>query len=156
MSATDEPHLAAAPLPLPASAQDTAPAGPPPAGRGVLASDDEREAAVARLHYGLGEGRLDLAETDARVAAAYAARYRGDLPSLLADLPDSGPAESDTPTWTAVWTSLVWRTRLTRLGPASSAEAPPTPAQCRTAAVLVVSAAVWVTICAVLGAVLVR
>ena len=58
----------------------------------VRASDADRADTVARLHHALGEGRLDLAETDERVAAAYAARYRSELPPLLADLPDAiGP-----------------------------------------------------------------
>src|SRR5437867_6344007 len=102
MSATDEHRVAGEPLPAPAPAED-----PPPAARGVRASDAEREAAVARLHHALGEGRLDLAEADTRVAAAYSARYRSELPPLLADLPDSGPAEPDTPTWAAVWIALL-------------------------------------------------
>jgi hypothetical protein len=141
MSATDEHHLAGEPLLSPVPAE-----GPSPADRGVRASDAEREAVVARLHHALGEGRLDLAETDMRVAAAYAARYRSDLSPLLADLPDSA----------AVWISLVWRSRLTLLGPGRSAETPPTPAQCRTAAALVAAAVVWVMICALLGAALVH
>jgi hypothetical protein len=53
----------------------------------VRASDAEREAAVARLHHALGEGRLDLTETDRRIAAACAAVFREDLPPLLADIP---------------------------------------------------------------------
>ncbi len=61
---------------------------PPPSP--LRASDGEREATVARLHQALAEGRLDLAETEERVTAAYAARHRDELPPLLADLPSSG------------------------------------------------------------------
>jgi hypothetical protein len=42
------------------------------------ASDAEREDTVARLHHALGEGRLDLAETEERSVAAYAAQYRDE------------------------------------------------------------------------------
>ncbi|MGI8532824.1 MAG: DUF1707 SHOCT-like domain-containing protein, partial [Geodermatophilaceae bacterium] len=39
----------------------------------------EREAAVERLHTAVGEGRLDVAEFDERVAQVYVARTAGDL-----------------------------------------------------------------------------
>lgn len=85
----------------------------PTASAGMRASDAEREDTIARLHQALAEGRLDLAETDERVAAAYAARYRDELPPLLADLPHSGSAPSGAwsaaPAWTELWTSTVWR-----------------------------------------------
>jgi hypothetical protein len=77
------------------------------------ASDAEREAAVTRLHHVLGEGRLTLAEADERVAAAYAAQYRDELPRLLADLPE--PA-SENRAWSAAsapaWVDAV----MSRLG----------------------------------------
>ena len=50
----------------------------------LRASDADREATVAALYRALGEGRLDLDETDQRVAAAYAARHCDQLPPLLA------------------------------------------------------------------------
>ena len=75
MTAFDE---AATPVP-------TTPAPTPPTP--VRASDADRNDVVDRLQHALGEGRLDLAETEERVTAAYAARYRSDLPPLLADLP---------------------------------------------------------------------
>jgi hypothetical protein len=56
----------------------------------VRASDAEREDAVAALQRALGEGRLELDETDVRLTAAYSARYRHELVSLLDDLPDTG------------------------------------------------------------------
>lgn len=50
-------------------------------------SDADRESVVRRLRRAVGEGRLTLAEFDERVAATYAARTRGDLDELTADLP---------------------------------------------------------------------
>lgn len=47
----------------------------------------EREAAVERLHTAVGEGRLDVAEFDERVAQVYVARTAGDLAPITADLP---------------------------------------------------------------------
>lgn len=61
----------------------------------VRASDAEREDTVARLHHALGEGRLDLAETEVRVAAAYVARYRSELSPLLPA--DMGGSRSPSP-----------------------------------------------------------
>jgi hypothetical protein len=55
--------------------------------RAVRAGDDDREGTVRRLQRGLAEGRLDVAEFDERVRAAYAARTLGELADLTADLP---------------------------------------------------------------------
>jgi hypothetical protein len=117
----------------------------------VRASDAEREDAVARLHAALGEGRLDLAETEERSVAAYAARFRDELPALLADLPGTlcAPGDSGAPAWRDVWVSIVWRARATLLGAADR----PNPAQCRTAVWLTALAMVWMTVWAVVGAV---
>lgn len=115
----------------------------------VRASDAEREAAVVRLHEALGDGFLDLDETDERVAAAYAARHRGDLTALTADLPDRPTTSA--PTWADVWTSAVWRARITLLGDAPE---PPTARQNRTAALLVVLVVLWLVACFVAGAAL--
>ena len=80
---------------------------------GVRASDRERQDVVDRLHRALGEGRLDLDETDARVAAAYAARTREDLVPLVADLPpDDEIADGKAPDRAAIWTSVVWRLQM--------------------------------------------
>ena len=113
-------------------------------------SDAEREDTVARLHQALGEGRLDLAETEERSAAAYAAQYRDELPLLLADLPQPGATRigSDAPSWSELWVSAVWRARIAALGASDR----PTTAQCRTAALLVALAALWTIACAFLGA----
>lgn len=130
------------------------PVEPPPTSlNGVRASDAERQDVADRLHHALAEGRLDLAETDARVAAAYAAPYRDDLTPLLADLPrDDGGADA-APTWAAIWTSTVWRARMA-LDPTARNERP-TPRQCGNAALLAAVLLVWMAACAVLGAVLV-
>lgn len=120
---------------------------------GVRASDEEREATVARLHAAVGEGRLLLSEGDDRVAAAYATTYRHELPMLLADLPESGhrvgSPRSGAPNWPEVWTSIVWRARVAAFGAAAG---PPDDAQRRLAGLLVALTAVWFLLCAVLGA----
>lgn len=121
----------------------------PPAPTRMRASDTEREETVARLHRALGEGRLDLAENEARVAAAYAVHYRDELPPLLADLPDRDTdAWAQAPAWSDLWVAAVWRVHATLLGEVDR----PTPGQSRTAAILVVLAALWTTVCAFLGA----
>jgi len=118
----------------------------------VRASDIEREETVARLHDALGAGRLDLAETEERVAAAYTAQYRADLEPLLADLPDaSATPPSAAPAWSALWTSAVWRAR-TALWRSAGPAAPPTPHESRIAAVLLVLAVLWMIAWAVVGA----
>jgi hypothetical protein len=64
------------------------------------ASDSEREATADRLRVAAGDGRLDHDELEERLEAAYAARTRGELEALTADLPDR-PAEKEKrdPTW---------------------------------------------------------
>lgn len=166
MSTTNDQAVAAhPPAPLPAPAQPAsdpaAPAAeltaldrPTEAGPALRASDAERTATADRLHEALGAGRLDLAETDERVAAAYAARYRHELPALLADLPDAETTSGRPPTWAGLWALAVWRVRAVVLADARGA-AHPTPPQLRTAAVLTVLAAGWFVLCALLGALVV-
>jgi hypothetical protein len=55
-------------------------------------SDAERESAVARLRVAGAEGRLTFEELADRVGRADAARTRGDLAALTADLPAGLPA----------------------------------------------------------------
>lgn len=122
----------------------------------VRASNAEREDAVARLHHALSEGRLDLAETEERVAAAYAALYHTDLLPLLADLPHGASPHSSAltgcaPTWATLWTSVVWRVWMVVLGD-PAATAAPTPRQSRTVAVLALLAVAWMTLWAFVGA----
>lgn len=64
-----------------------------PAGQ-VRIGDDERERAAATLGDHYAAGRLDREEFDTRLAAAYAARTRGELAGLFRDLPEPriGPA----------------------------------------------------------------
>ncbi len=118
-------------------------------GTSPRASDAERADTVARLHEALGAGRLDLAETDERVAAAYAARHRHELADLLTDLPAGDTTFTDAPRWNALWTLVVWRLRTAVTGVAGPR---PSAAQHRTATLLTVLAVVWFVVCAVLGA----
>ncbi|HEY6758649.1 MAG TPA: DUF1707 domain-containing protein [Baekduia sp.] len=59
----------------------------------VRASDDERLAVIDRLATHFRAGRLDADELEERTARANAAKTRGDLAVIEADLPDApGPA----------------------------------------------------------------
>lgn len=58
-----------------------------PADSTLRASDAEREHVVSALGEHLADGRLDFSEFEDRVASAYAARTRGELEKLTADLP---------------------------------------------------------------------
>lgn len=53
----------------------------------ILASDAERDGAVARLRQAVAEGRLTLEEFSDRVGAAHGARTDRDLDALTRDLP---------------------------------------------------------------------
>jgi len=63
---------------------------------GLRASDDERESAVSLLREHAAAGRLDVEELEQRVGAAYAARTRGELVTLIGDLPGALPARART------------------------------------------------------------
>ncbi len=63
----------------------------------IRASDAERERVVALLQHAGAEGRLTLDEVDERVATAFAATYRSQLPPLTRDLPHDPPADSPAP-----------------------------------------------------------
>jgi hypothetical protein len=63
---------------------------------GVRASDQERESTVTLLREHGAAGRLDVEELEQRVGAAYQARTRGDLSTLMDDLPR--PQSLSTPT----------------------------------------------------------
>lgn len=52
-------------------------------------SDDDRHRVAEVLREAAGEGRIDLAELDERLEAAYAAKVYADLVPILADLPGS-------------------------------------------------------------------
>ena len=55
----------------------------------LRASDREREDAVTLLREHGAAGRLDVDELEERIGSAYEARTRGDLATLLRDLPGS-------------------------------------------------------------------
>lgn len=56
-------------------------------------ADADRESMAERLRDAAAEGRLDLSELEERLGAAYAAKTRGELDSLIADLPAGQAAE---------------------------------------------------------------
>lgn len=93
MTATPDTRPAPGPdsTPAPATPLPAIPATQGPAtplrSDAVLASDSEREHVTARLRTAAAEGRLTLAESDERQAAAYAARTRDELVPLLSGLP---------------------------------------------------------------------
>jgi Domain of unknown function (DUF1707) len=58
----------------------------------IRVSDAERAEVAERLAAHFGEGRLNQAEFDERVAQAMNAKTRGDLSGLFDDLPELGPA----------------------------------------------------------------
>jgi hypothetical protein len=55
-------------------------------GPDLRASDADRDAAGERLRHATVEGRLDPAELDQRLSAAYSARYCSELARLTADI----------------------------------------------------------------------
>ncbi|WP_300008692.1 DUF1707 domain-containing protein [Pseudonocardia sp.] len=55
--------------------------------RALRVADHDRQAVLRRLHRAVGEGRLTIVEFEERSADALAARTRGDLDDLTADLP---------------------------------------------------------------------
>jgi hypothetical protein len=88
----------------------------------VRASDSERDDMVAQLQSAFADGRLDDPEFDARLRAALAARTRGDLHRLAADLPVRTPAGSTEATQAMAGPaklgrlSLAYKTALRRAG----------------------------------------
>ena len=77
---------------------------PPPR---LRASDADREAVVRTLLDAIADGLLTLQEGDERVAAAYGARFRDELPPLTADLPPAPVSAPVAPGWRAL-AVLVW------------------------------------------------
>ena len=69
----------------------------------LRASDAERRATVEALQEAMARGLLTHEETDERMAAAFAARFRDELPPLTADLP---PAPQET---SAAASPMGWR-----------------------------------------------
>lgn len=67
---------------------------------GLRIGTAERERAIALLHDAVGAGYLDLPEFEERSTRVYAARTRGDLRPVLADLPTAAglfPATAPSP-----------------------------------------------------------
>jgi hypothetical protein len=78
---------------------------PPPR---LRASDADRATVVRTLLDAIAHGFLTLQEGDDRVAAAYGARFRDELPRLTADLPPPAPMSAPVaPGWRALGL-LVW------------------------------------------------
>ena len=120
------------------------PAPPSP----LRASDAEREATVARLHQALAEGRLDLAETEERVTAAYAARHRDEsCPRCWPTCPRRCRRRATRRGGTSCGCPSCGG-RAARSSGRRSAPA----GQCRSAAWLVVLAVAWMALCALVGA----
>ena len=116
----------------------------------MRASDAERAAAADRLHVALVEGRLDIGETEDRLAAVYAARHRSDLPPLLADLPVPD-TDSRVGGWPGVWRVVVdqaWSSSAPARGAAPSR---PDAAQRRAVSVVLTAAALWAILCLLAG-----
>ena len=65
--------------------------------REMRVSDRDRQAAADRLRLAHDEGRLDFAEYDDRLAAAYRAVHFADLEPLFADLPVSSGVVAQPP-----------------------------------------------------------
>jgi DUF1707 SHOCT-like domain len=63
----------------------------------IRASTADRERVARLLHDAFAEGRLDVAELDERLAAAYAAKTIGELRPLTADLPAGNPGVTPFP-----------------------------------------------------------
>lgn len=66
--------------------------GHPTPGDPIRASDAERDLALATLNAAAAEGRLTLEEMVGRADTALAARTRGELAAVTADLPAAAPA----------------------------------------------------------------
>ena len=81
-------------------------------------SDAERAVVQERLRRAVGDGQLDLHEFDTRVQSAWAARTRGELVRVTADLPEPPPLPappgrrhvfSDSPAGTAMRVlTIIW------------------------------------------------
>ena len=75
----------------------------------LRASDAERTATVDVLQDAMARGLLSHEEGDERMAAAFAARFRDELPPLTADLPPvvTAPSAATSGGWRALLTTLV-------------------------------------------------
>ena len=116
----------------------------------VRASNAERAAAADRLHIALGEGRLDIPEAEERLAAAYAARYRSELPPLLADLPVPEPPGLRAG-WAHVWQAIVRQAWISSARVRGMAATEPSKGQRRATSVVLITAVLWMILCLLVG-----
>jgi hypothetical protein len=116
----------------------------------VRASHAERAAAVERLHTALGEGRLELDETEKRVAAAYGSSYRSDLLPLLADLPAAEPRGLRAG-WAQVWQTIVRQAWVSLARVRGTRPTDPSRGQQQTMTVVLVASTLWVLLCLLVG-----
>lgn len=123
--------------------------GPPPESS-LRASHAEREATAMRLHAALGEGRLDLAEAEERLAVAYAARNEAEFEPLLVDLPAPEPL-GVWAGWAQVWRSLVVQTWVSSARARGVAPAQPSKRERRATTVVIITAAFWMVLCLLVG-----
>jgi hypothetical protein len=77
----------------------------------VRASDADRNVTVELLQDAITRGLLTHDEGGARMAAAFAATYRDELPPLTADLPPAAPAPRAAAGWSALGAALVAQLR---------------------------------------------
>ena len=75
------------------------------------ASDADRNVTVDLLQDAITRGLLTHDEGGERMAAAFAATYRDELPPLTADLPPVAPAPRAAAGWSALWAVLVAQLR---------------------------------------------
>ena len=122
----------------------------PQAGSSLRASHAEREATAMRLHAALGEGRLDLAEAEERLAVAYAARYRAEFDPLLEDLPVPEPLGVGAG-WAQVWRSLVVQTWVSSARARGVVPRQPSKRERRATAILIIAAGFWMVLCLLVG-----
>ena len=78
-------------------------------GLAIRASDADREAVVDRLREDYAEGRLTAEELAERIAAAHAAKTRGDLAALTRDLPAPYVRRDDLERVVAEEVAFGWR-----------------------------------------------
>jgi uncharacterized protein DUF1707 len=116
----------------------------------VRASHAERAATVERLHAALGEGRLELDETEERVAAAYGSSYRSDLVALLADLPAAEPRGLRAG-WAQVWQAIVRQAWVSLARVRGTQPTDPSRGQQRAVTVVLVAGVLWVLLCLLVG-----
>ncbi|MBV9921696.1 MAG: DUF1707 domain-containing protein [Pseudonocardia sp.] len=134
----------------PTTVESLDPRSPQQLASSMRASDAERAAVVDRLHAALGEGRLDLAETEERTAAAYACRFRSELVDLLVDLPAPEPSGLRAG-WAQVWNAIVRQTWISSARARGTAPADPSAGQQRATSIVLISAVFWIILCLLVG-----